>query len=231
MCVGKACLNDEGPELQAGRSPAARETGRSDSEARTALEGGGVAARVDSTAPPSAHGSGVFRADLGDGRVWVARIFPPGTRSAELGAGEIEILRFLEENDYPAERWACPEPLTTFGEHAAGFLDAVANEIPPVSASRRRCSHAPRRDYSPQRRQDHDRCRHPRGDRERLQQPHPAGARRTVALFKDVIRIHQLYFAAWRYWRTVTSGTVPDGSEPWWPNREMTDAIAEEAAL
>jgi Ser/Thr protein kinase RdoA (MazF antagonist) len=45
----------------------------------------------------------------------------------------------------------------------------------------------------------------------------------------DVMRIHPFYFASWRYWRTVGEGHIPDGTEPWWPDTDVTDAIAERA--
>ncbi len=44
-----------------------------------------------------------------------------------------------------------------------------------------------------------------------------------------VIRIRPLVFACWRYRRAVLAEHVPDGSEWWWPDEELTQAIATRA--
>lgn len=51
-----------------------------------------------------------------------------------------------------------------------------------------------------------------------------AGERARLA---GAMRLQPAYYAAWGYWRAVASGRTPDGSEPWWPDRRATDAIAE----
>jgi Ser/Thr protein kinase RdoA (MazF antagonist) len=55
---------------------------------------------------------GVFRVDRHDGPSWVARVFP-AERDIEAVEGDAQVLRFLEENDYPAERCAHAEAVST----------------------------------------------------------------------------------------------------------------------
>jgi Ser/Thr protein kinase RdoA (MazF antagonist) len=55
--------------------------------------------------------TGVFRVDRTDGPSWVARHFPAG-RPLGATVGDGEILRFLAEHDYPAERCATPDPVS-----------------------------------------------------------------------------------------------------------------------
>jgi len=42
--------------------------------------------------------------------------------------------------------------------------------------------------------------------------------------------LRQLYLAGWYYWRTASAGRTPDGNEGWWPDAELTSAIANDAA-
>ncbi|MGH6972686.1 MAG: phosphotransferase, partial [Caulobacteraceae bacterium] len=59
----------------------------------------------------SQHHDHVFRIDRRDGEAWIARAFPPGRPRA--GAeGDAAILRFLERQDYPAERIAADDPVS-----------------------------------------------------------------------------------------------------------------------
>ncbi|MBV9607184.1 MAG: phosphotransferase [Solirubrobacterales bacterium] len=59
----------------------------------------------------SVHKSYVFHIDRRDGDAWVARAFPPARPRA--GAeGDAAILRFLEREDYPAERLAVDDPVS-----------------------------------------------------------------------------------------------------------------------
>lgn len=53
----------------------------------------------------SQHNSHVFRIDCSEGDPWVARVYPPARRVSAVD-GDAAILRFLERNDYPAERLA-----------------------------------------------------------------------------------------------------------------------------
>ena len=69
---------------------------------------------------------GVYRLDRKEGRSWVARVFPV-ERAVERVQGDAEVLRFLEEHDFPAERCARPDPVSAPGgrgvlvtEHIAG---------------------------------------------------------------------------------------------------------------
>jgi Ser/Thr protein kinase RdoA (MazF antagonist) len=57
---------------------------------------------------------GVYRVDWQEGRSWVARVFP-AERAVELVQGDAEVLRFLEEHDFPAERCAHPDPVSAPG--------------------------------------------------------------------------------------------------------------------
>lgn len=59
----------------------------------------------------SVHKTYVFRIDRDDGDPWVARAFPPARPRA--GAeGDAAILRFLERQDYPAERLAADDAVS-----------------------------------------------------------------------------------------------------------------------
>lgn len=58
---------------------------------------------------------GAQRIDLDDGSAWVARPHGP-QRPVEEVRGDAELLRFLEEHDFPAERLAHDEPVSTFGD-------------------------------------------------------------------------------------------------------------------
>ena len=61
----------------------------------------------------SVHKTYVFRIDRNDGDPWVARAFPPARPRAGV-AGDAEILRFLERQDYPAERLAADDAVSDF---------------------------------------------------------------------------------------------------------------------
>jgi len=61
----------------------------------------------------SVHKTYVFRIDRTDGRPWVARAFPPARPRAGV-EGDAAILRFLERQDYPAERLAAGDPVSGF---------------------------------------------------------------------------------------------------------------------
>ena len=57
---------------------------------------------------------GVYRVDRSDGPKWIARAFP-AERAVERVQGDAEVLRFLEEQDFPAERCARPDPVSAPG--------------------------------------------------------------------------------------------------------------------
>src|SRR5579875_766766 len=59
----------------------------------------------------SVHKTYVFRIDRSDGDPWVARAFPPARPRAGV-EGDAAILRFLEREDYPAERLAVDDAVS-----------------------------------------------------------------------------------------------------------------------
>jgi len=61
----------------------------------------------------SVHKTYVFRIDRNDGNPWVARAFPPARPRARV-EGDATILRFLERQDYPAERLAADDAVSDF---------------------------------------------------------------------------------------------------------------------
>jgi Ser/Thr protein kinase RdoA (MazF antagonist) len=61
----------------------------------------------------SVHKTYVFRVDRKDGRPWVARAFPPARPRTGV-EGDAAILRFLEQQDYPAERVAVDDAVSDF---------------------------------------------------------------------------------------------------------------------
>ena len=61
----------------------------------------------------SVHKTYVFRIDRNDGDPWVARAFPPARPRAGV-EGDAAILRFLERQDYPAERLAVADAVSDF---------------------------------------------------------------------------------------------------------------------
>lgn len=78
---------------------------------------------------------GVFRVDRRDGPPWVARHFPPA-RPVDAAAGDGEILRFLAEHDFPAERCATSDPLSVLD--GRGVL--VTEHITAVPREQRRAA-------------------------------------------------------------------------------------------
>jgi Ser/Thr protein kinase RdoA (MazF antagonist) len=75
----------------------------------------------------SVHKTYVFRIDRDDGGPWVARAFPPARPRAGVEA-DAGILRFLERQDYPAERLAVDDAVSDFDGSAVlvtGFVESV----------------------------------------------------------------------------------------------------------
>jgi Ser/Thr protein kinase RdoA (MazF antagonist) len=110
----------------------AEETGQRYTEALTDLEG--LGARMDhepvgeqllahlrdrygidpvAATKLSVHKTYVFRIDRNDGEPWVARAFPPARPRGGV-EGDAAILRFLEQQDYPAERLAADDAVSDF---------------------------------------------------------------------------------------------------------------------
>ena len=124
----------------------AQETGRRYTEALTDLQG--LGARMDHEPAPerllahlrdrygidpvaatklSVHKTYVFRIDRKDGEPWVARAFPPARPTAGV-EGDAAVLRFLERQDYPAERLAVDDPVSDFDGSAVlvtRFIEGV----------------------------------------------------------------------------------------------------------
>jgi Ser/Thr protein kinase RdoA (MazF antagonist) len=74
--------------------------------------------------------AGVFLLRRSDGPSWVARRFP-ATRSTQAARGDAGVLRFLAEQDFPAERLAAPDPLSVLnGQNVlvTEYLDPVPRE-------------------------------------------------------------------------------------------------------
>src|SRR3954469_24322593 len=61
----------------------------------------------------SVHKGYVFRIDRDDGEPWVARAFPKARPRAGVD-GDAAILRFLEQQGYPAERLAIDDAVSDF---------------------------------------------------------------------------------------------------------------------
>lgn len=81
---------------------------------------------------------GVFRVGRRDGPDWIARVFP-AARPIEAARGDAEILEYLEDADFPAERLAHPEPVTSYcgqavlvTEHAGRAMGAGRVSFEPL---------------------------------------------------------------------------------------------------
>jgi methyltransferase (TIGR00027 family) len=68
---------------------------------------------------------GVFRVERHRGPDWIARVFP-AARPLEAVRGDADILRYLEQADFPAERCAHPEPVTSYLGQAVLVTERVA---------------------------------------------------------------------------------------------------------
>lgn len=83
----------------------------------------------------SVHKGYVFRVDRRDGQPWIARAFPPARPRA--GAeGDAAILRFLEAQDYPAERLAVDDAVSDLGESAVLVTRSVEGVQLPDGAEK-----------------------------------------------------------------------------------------------
>jgi Ser/Thr protein kinase RdoA (MazF antagonist) len=82
----------------------------------------------------SVHKTYVFRIDRNDGSPWVARAFPPAR--PRIGVeGDAAILRFLERQDYPAERLAVDDAVSDFDGSAVLVTRFVeGTELPQGAA-------------------------------------------------------------------------------------------------
>lgn len=75
---------------------------------------------------------GVFRVERRDGPDWIARVFP-AARPIEAGRGDAEILLYLEEAGFPAERCPHPEPVTTYRGQAVLVTERAAGRTPEAT--------------------------------------------------------------------------------------------------
>lgn len=76
---------------------------------------------------------GVMRVDRRDGPTWVARVFS-SLRPAKATAADAAVLRYLEQQDYPAERLAHNKPISTMcGQEVlvTKFIDSVKRSREP----------------------------------------------------------------------------------------------------
>jgi Ser/Thr protein kinase RdoA (MazF antagonist) len=83
----------------------------------------------------SVHKTYVFRVDREDGGPWVARAFPPA-RPLAGAEGDAAILRFLERQDYPAERLAADEAVSDFDGSAVLVTRFVEGTALPAGAAK-----------------------------------------------------------------------------------------------
>jgi methyltransferase (TIGR00027 family) len=74
---------------------------------------------------------GVFRVDRRDGPSWVARVFP-AARPVAAAQGDAEILRYLAERDFPAERCARDPAVSVHDDQAV----LVTGHVPGPKAGR-----------------------------------------------------------------------------------------------
>jgi hypothetical protein len=77
----------------------------------------------------------VFRVDFTRGESWVARVFPPG-RSRTRVEGDAAILRFLEEQGFPAERLAVEDAVSDLNDRAVLVTRFIVGEHFPIRAER-----------------------------------------------------------------------------------------------
>jgi Ser/Thr protein kinase RdoA (MazF antagonist) len=83
----------------------------------------------------SVHKTYVFRIDRKDGSPWVARAFPPARPRAGV-EGDAAILRFLERQDYPAERLAADDAVSDFDGSAVLVTRFVEGARLPEGAAK-----------------------------------------------------------------------------------------------
>jgi Ser/Thr protein kinase RdoA (MazF antagonist) len=78
----------------------------------------------------SQHNDHVFRIDRRDGDPWIARVFPPARPKAAV-EGDAAILRYLERQDYPAERLAVDDAVSEFDGSCVLVTRFVTGEALP----------------------------------------------------------------------------------------------------
>ena len=81
----------------------------------------------------SLHNDHVFRIDRGDGDPWIARVFPPARPRAGV-EGDAAILRFLERQNYPAERLAVDDAVSAFDGSSVLVTKFITGRLLPSPA-------------------------------------------------------------------------------------------------
>jgi Ser/Thr protein kinase RdoA (MazF antagonist) len=91
--------------------------------------------RIDAIAATKAsrHNDHVFRIDRRDGDPWIARVFPPARPRTGV-AGDAAILRFLERQDYPAERLAIDDAVSAFDGSSVLVTRFITGRLLPSPA-------------------------------------------------------------------------------------------------
>lgn len=87
---------------------------------------------VSAVSSIGSHNEVVFRIDQRDGRVWVARVFPPARQRARV-EGDARILALLARHGFPAERLATEDAVSAFDGQAVLVTDFVSGD--PLDAS------------------------------------------------------------------------------------------------
>ena len=81
----------------------------------------------------SQHNDHVFRVDRRDGDPWIARVFPPARPRAGV-EGDAAILRFLERQDFPAERLAIDDAVSVVDGSSVLVTQFVTGQLLPSPA-------------------------------------------------------------------------------------------------
>lgn len=84
--------------------------------------------RVASIKSLEPHGDGVIRIDRHDGPAWIARVFSK-TRHMDRVEGDVALLRYLDEQGFPAERLAHPEPVSVHEGQPVVVTEHVSGEM------------------------------------------------------------------------------------------------------
>jgi Ser/Thr protein kinase RdoA (MazF antagonist) len=75
---------------------------------------------------------GVYRVDRKEGQSWVARVFST-KRAVERAQGDAEVLQFLEERGFPAERCVRPDPVSAPGGRSVIVTEYLEGTVPKPS--------------------------------------------------------------------------------------------------
>ena len=83
----------------------------------------------------SVHKTYVFRIDRNDGAPWVARAFPSARPCAGV-EGDAAVLRFLERQEYPAERLAVDDAVSDFDGSVVLVTQFIEGDQLPAGAAK-----------------------------------------------------------------------------------------------